>query len=171
MGRPSKLNIRQWAEIERRHINGESLRALGKEFGVSPGTISERISKRIPEHKELAKTIAYAETTFDSLPISDQVTVRSLADDLKGISKHLISAATYGVMTSHRLAGIAHGQIDRIDDADPFSSDSAEIIKGINALTKTSNDAAQLGIELLKANKDQSSEETHIRISGGLPQD
>jgi hypothetical protein len=88
------------------------------------------------------------------LPIGRQRVVIDLAQQLTDISLHLASAAKYGAATAHRLAGIANAQAVMIDDADPLAPESLVALKGIAALTKMSNDASEIGINLLRANKD-----------------
>jgi len=75
---------------------------------------------------------------------------------------HLAGAAKFGSATAHRLAGIAHAQVAKIDDADPM--ESQVVLQGISALTKIANDASQIGVNLLNANKEQ------IKIVNNLPQ-
>jgi hypothetical protein len=165
MARPSKLTDKQWAEIERRNVSGESIRSLAKEFKVSPSIISERISERVPKQKELAKSIACVEVAFDSLTVSEQVSVRSLADTLKAISYHLGGAAKHGAMTAHRLSVIANAQVDRIDESAPLE-ENADTLKHIIAMTKGANDAASIGLNLLAANKDMARPEAESVPSG-----
>ena len=153
MGRPSKLTDKQWAEIERRAVGGETIRSLAKVFKVSASTISERISERVPKHKELAKSLACVEVAFDSLTVSEQVSVRSLADTLKSISFHLGGAAKHGAMTAHRLSVIANAQVEAIDDSASLE-ENTEALKSVMAMTKGANDAAVIGLNLLNANKE-----------------
>ena len=155
MGRPSKLSDSRWSELERRHLAGESIRSLAKEFKLSPGTISERISERVPKQKEIAKSLACAELAFDALTISEQVSVRSLADTLKSISYHLGGAAKHGAMTAHRLSVIASAQVEMIDEAASLEKNT-EALKSVMAMTRGANDAASIGLNLLAANKDAS---------------
>ena len=157
MGRHSKLTDKQWADIEKRIIAGETVRGLAKEYGVSPGTISGRFSNSVQEIKNVANQLVEAETSFAKLNISGQIAARSLADKLKSLSNHLADAAELGARTSHRLAAIANQHSDKIDDAEPEKS--IETIKTIAALTATANEAAKTGLNLLAANKKNASEE------------
>ena len=165
MGRPSKLSAKQWAEIERRNINGESIRSLAKEFKIGASRISERISERIPKHKELAKTLACAEVAFDALSVSEQVSVRTLTDTLKSISFHLGGAAKHGAITAHRLSVIANAQVDRIDETASLA-DNTEALKSVMAMTRGANDAATIGLNLLAANKDMAKPGDALAPSG-----
>ena len=91
---------------------------------------------------------------ISALPVSRQQIVGTLAQRLSNISTHLASAAEYGAATAHRLSGIAHEQVAKIDDADPLNQESMESLRGIAALTKMANEASEIGVNLLRANKD-----------------
>eukprot|EP01034_Spumella_vulgaris_P031468 gene31468-38863_t len=110
MGRKSSLTEKQWSEIERRLIAGEKGRALAKEFGISEAAVPE--------------------TAFSALPISAQISARTLADELKEISLQLAGAARYSAATAHRLAGIAHAKVAEIDDAAPLDDASRVALDG-----------------------------------------
>lgn len=153
MARPSKLTEKQWAEVERRHLAGESIRALAKEFGIAPSNVSARVSKRASVQKAVANQLATAELAFSALPVSEQIAVRNLADELKDISGHLASSAKYGAMTSHRLNAIAHKQTDLIDETGSLE-ENTEALKSVMAFTKVANEAASTGLNLLRANKE-----------------
>lgn len=170
MGRKSVLTPEQWAEIERRHlIDGESVNSLAKEFGVNEGTIRKKINPNSSERKGAEKPLwelAEAKIEADrrvrdisdeiaTLPISRQKIVNDLATKLTNISGHLASAAEYGAATAHRLAGIAHAKAQEIDDAQPLSDESIVSLKGIAALTKLANESSEIGVNLLRANKDE----------------
>lgn len=152
MARPSKLTDAQWTEIGTRLLQGEQAASLAREFGVGKAAISMRFSKRIETVKSVAGQIVQTEKALSLLNLTEQSQAFSLAAGLMDISKHLVGAARYGSMTAHRLAGIANGQVEKIDDAEPL--ESIESLKGIAALTKMANDAAATGINLLNANKD-----------------
>lgn len=155
MGRKSSLTDKQWAEIERRLLKGEAARALAKEFGVSDTAIRKKYSSQQKEIKDVANQLVAAEMAFGSLPLSSQISARTLADELKEISMHLAGAARYGAATAHRLSGIAHAKVAEIDDAAPLNEESLKSLKGIAVLTQLANSAAEIPIGLLKANKDQ----------------
>lgn len=153
-GRPSKLTEKQWEEIAKRVVGGETLSALSKEFGVSKAAISERTGNRSKIVKAAASLIVQTDKALNSLSISERFSAHSLADRLKAISGHLAGAAEFGAATAHRLSGIAHGKVQEIDDADPLDESSMESLKGIAVLTRMANDASDIGINLLKANKE-----------------
>ena len=80
------------------------VRDLRKRFGAQVGKV-----------KSVANQLVAAETAFKSLPISAQISARTLADRLMSISNHLAGAAEYGAATAHRLSGIAHNKVAEIE--------------------------------------------------------
>lgn len=154
MGRKSKLTEKQWAEVGERLLNGESIRGLGREFGVAYSTIRERFSDQHQKIKAVADQLVSVDAALKQLPISAQISAHNLASRLKSISEHLAGAAEYGAMTAHKLSGIAKFKADEIDDADPLGEKSIETLRGIAALTKTANEAGMIGLTLIRASKD-----------------
>lgn len=154
MGRPSKLRDHQWEQIGKRLLQGEKAADLAREFGISKTAISARFSERMGIVKEIAHQVVETERRVEALPIADQLAVRTIADELKAISMHLASAAKYGASTAHRLSALANAQIDKLDDADPLSTQGVASIKALAVLTETANRAAEIPLNLLKANKD-----------------
>jgi len=158
MGRTSKLTDRQWEEIRKRLLMGEKTRQLAREYGVSASRISERFSERIEEIRTVAARVVKAEdalkmiqTEVAAMPISERIATLTMADDMRTISTHLSGAARYGAATAHRLMGIANGQVDKVDDANPM--ESQEVLQAISALTKISNESSKTGIDLINASK------------------
>jgi hypothetical protein len=154
MGRKSALTEKQWQEIEQRLVKGDPCRALAREYGVSEAAIRKRFGTHAKQIKAVANQLATAEVAFAALPISAQISARTLADELKEISTHLAGAARYGAATAHRLSGIAHNKAAEIDDAKPLDAESLESLKGIAVLTKMANESSEIGVNLLRANKE-----------------
>lgn len=167
MGRKSSLTPEQWVEIERRVVvDGESINSLSIEFGINESSIRRKIKPNKAERKNgqkplqvLAHDKVQAEREVKriaeqiaELPIARQQIVSDLAKKLTSISEHLAGAAEYGAMTAHRLAGIANSQVELVDDAEPEKS--FESLKRISALTRLANESSEIGVNLLRANKD-----------------
>lgn len=155
MGRPSKLTDAQWEAVGKRLLAGDSAASLAREFKVSTGLISQRFSKRQKRVQEAAQHIVETERAMSFLNVSEQIAARNLADDLKAISEHLAGAARYGSATAHRLAGIAHSNAAKIDDAQPLDEESIGALKDIAVLTKMANESSEIGLNLLRANKEE----------------
>lgn len=164
MARPSKLTEKQWAQIKDRLLKGDAIGAVAKDFKIGRTTITDRFPGGLKSLKELANQIVSVDSVFAALPVSDRVSVTSLVEELKAISGHLASAARFGSATAHRLAGIAHNQVQLLDDAEPLGEESMDALKGIAVLTRMSNDASVIGINLLNANKES------VKIINNAPQ-
>jgi hypothetical protein len=156
VGRKSKLSEEQWAEVFRRRIEGESRRALAREFQISEASIREREEKngKTAEVQQVARMIVATEAAYKSLPVTAQLSAQNLAGKLRSISESLASAADLGAKTSHRLQALANSEVGKVDDADPLSEDSMTALKGVSALTKLANDSASIALNLLAANKE-----------------
>jgi len=150
-GRPSKLNENQWNEIRKKLLAGERSRDLAKEYGISNSAIRQKFNIQVAEIKTVANQIVTAEQKLHALPISAQIATLTLVDELRSISMHLSSAARFNAATANRLSSIAHAQVEKVDDVDPM--ESQETLQAIAALTKMSNDASKLGMELIVASK------------------
>lgn len=154
MARKSPLTKNQWKEIERRLADNEPGCKLAKEFGVTYNAIKKRFGAHAKDIKSVANQIIETENNLKALPISAQISAVNLASKLRSISEHLAGAAEYGAMTAHRLSGLANSEVQKIDDVDPLQGDSLEKLKGVSALTRLSNDSAEIGLNLLRANKE-----------------
>jgi hypothetical protein len=155
VARPSKLTAQQFREIERRVAAGETIRGLAREYGVAEATLRGRgVSAHTAQVREIAQKLAAAHSELATLPVPQQHLAIQLADELREISQHLAAAARYGSATAHRLAAVAHAQVQALDDAKPLSDASVTTLKGVSALTRLANDAAQVGLNLLKTNED-----------------
>lgn len=153
MGRPSRLTDAQWETIGKRLLKGDKPADLSREFGISKTAISVRFSKRIETVKDVANQLVAVDRAMEQLNVSEQRAARSLADDLRAISEHLAGAARFGAATSHRLAGIANGRLSELPDG-PMTTESRLVLSEVAVMTKASNEAGEIGLNLLKANKE-----------------
>jgi hypothetical protein len=151
MGRKSKLTESQWADVERRMLEGEPVRALAREFGVSEAAIRARKGSQVDAIKSAANQLVAAEQAVRSLPISAQISARNFAHKLQSLSDNLLGAAMHGAATAHRLNALANSEVQKVDDAQPLKS--IEALRGVSSLTKLANDSAAIGLNLLAANR------------------
>jgi hypothetical protein len=148
----SPLTDKQWEQIRVRLLAGEKGRALAREFGVSESAIRKRFGAQTKQIKKVAHQLVKAEQDFSALPISAQISARTLADELKAISMHTAGAARFSAASSHKLAGIANMQVEMIDDTNPMADQG--LLQGIAVLQEMSNKAAVIPTNLLNANKE-----------------
>lgn len=154
MARPSKLSPDQWAEVERRAAQGETARALAREFGVDEAAIRRRVSPQTPRIKEVAAKVVEARQALAVLPVQQQYTALRVADQLMEISTSFAAAAALGARTGHRLHALANSEVCKVDDANPLSAESLTALKGVGVLTKLANEALTPASNLLAANKE-----------------
>ncbi len=155
MARPSKLTEKQWDEIKARILKGEKAADLSREYGVSKTSISERLSERIRTMKAVTNQLVKADSNFKALPVSEQVTVLNLVDELKAMSSNLASAGRYGAINANKLSEMAHEQISTIDDESLANGTCFVALKTAQGLTDMANEASKIPLGLLNANKDQ----------------
>ncbi len=149
MAYPPKIAPSQWAEIERRATAGESVTSLAREFGVSEAALRKRgVSQgKVRKVREVAQKLAAAQAEVDALPPSQQHLALSLAEEMRAVSANLASAARYGSATAQRLAQAAHDEIQRAEVLDEVT------LRSVAMITRTANEAGQLGVQLLKSNE------------------
>ena len=68
----SKLSPAQWAEVFQRHLSGEPMRALAREFGMAENAIRRRISTQCAQVRGVAFALAAARIELAALPVADQ---------------------------------------------------------------------------------------------------
>ena len=152
MGRKSKLTEQQWDEVQNRILEGESMRSLAKEFGVSESSIRAKKSTRVEKIKKVANQVIEAECAVKNLDLNAQLAVNEYASKLRSISSNLMDSALNGSIVSSRLSRIAARKASEINEADPM--ESQEELQAISALNKLGNDAAAIGLNLVKANNE-----------------
>lgn len=149
-----KLTEAQWTEIERRMLDGASVRALAREFHVSETAIRKRKGSQVADMKAVANQLVSAQRALRALPEGSQRTVQMHAERLLVVYEHLGGAALYGAATAHRLAALANGKVQEIDDAAPLDAQSIEALKGVAVLTKLANESASIAVSLMAANRE-----------------
>lgn len=158
MGRKSKLSPKQWENAAKRIAgDGETYEAVAKDYGVSSSTLRKGIEKM----RELAERIAVTDLSaqknsadLSKLPIPQQRIVTGLAATLQSISENLAGAGEWGAKSARRLSWLANTQAEKIADVDPLSPESQPAIAGVALLTKLANSSAEIGLNLLRANKE-----------------
>ena len=144
MARPPKLDPQQRADVSRRLAAGEGVRALAREYRVDPAVISRiGVAQQSQRVKTVAHQLADAQAALAELPNAQQYQAISLAERLRNISSSLAGAAEIGASNAQRLHAMALGQIGAAEGGD------VEALRYVAAATKTANDAASLGLQLI----------------------
>jgi len=156
MGRPSKLSDKQWDEVIRRHLAGESINKLSAEFQVSRAAMSEKISARVAAVKDVANQMVSSERAFKAIPVSDRVHVISVRDRLSVLEDIYLQTADIAARNSMHMHNLASEQKQFIDDANPFKDErSKDAVRAFRAMTQAGNDAMVIPSTLLKASQDR----------------
>ena len=144
-GRPSKLTPEQWSEIGKRVVvGGESMSALGREFGVSQCNISNRFSNSGEDITKAAVNMAAAQDQMAVMTVDEVECVWTLTDQLRTVSGNLATAAVFGSKTAKRLAEIAHGQLRHVGDTQALLTDGQiDVLKIVAGVTKMSSDSSK----------------------------
>lgn len=166
MGRKSSLTAEQWIEIERRHlVDGDSFNKLAADFGVNESSIRRRLKggNGAPGGKNKLHVLAEEKVRADAtnkriseqiaqLPYASQMIVADVARKMANISHHLGSAAEFSAASANRLAMLSNQQLEMVDDIDPIGKSAARLQAGA-ALQKMANSAAEMPLNLVRANK------------------
>jgi len=152
MGRKSKLTESQWADIEKRLLEGEASRALAKEFGVSEGLIRKRKGTRVKQIKAVGNQIVTAELAYRALDSGTREGTQRYAAKLLAISDDMLDGAAHAASTFRQLSAIASTEMQKVDVVDPHLS--LDTLKNVSALTSMANEAAKTPINLIAANKE-----------------
>lgn len=146
MGRPSKLTPDQWAEVQRRALEGESNRSLAKEFGVNEASVRAKVSTQTPRVREIAAKLAHAQEELATLPLVQQHSALTLAEKLRGISRDLAGAAVFGADTARRLKERANAEAIKHLAKPEVDVAGMQVVSG---LTKLANESASIAQSLL----------------------
>lgn len=171
-GRPPKLDDRQKGEIGRRLASGEKaadlIRELKKKHGItiSRSRFSELFSDKIDGIQQLATELSSIEQKVSSLPLSEQCSIRTLADQMKEIGGNLMRAAGHSSKTVETLSDIASRQALKLNRDDP----DMEAVAKISQITFTGNRSSEIAMALAtgkQADKGDSSMLTLAELLGG----
>lgn len=143
-GRPSKLSDRDRAEILRRLALGETPASLCGEFRISRSRFSELFSEKASMVREVATRLADVEREVEALPISEKISVRSLADQLKELGQSLMTTAALNSRTAEIMAGKAVRAAERLGE-----SPTIDDLRLPGAYIEVANKGTTLGVSLL----------------------
>lgn len=158
MSRPPKLTEFQKAEIGRRLALGESGRALAREFGIGEATLRRNFSTQTAKIKNVATRLVSVEGELLEMPVSAQMAVRSLADNMKAAAGNLAKLALIGSDTAVRLATRANLKAAKADEAGGEMDLATQAT--IAGLTLSANRAAAPAVSLLAADQRRPQEES-----------
>lgn len=147
----AKLNRQQWADIERRLLEGESGLSLSKEYGISEGTIRYKFPKKREDMEKAVNATVEARLAVAKLPPSLRLQVEPLADVRMRIIDMQSRSALLAAQTAYKMTQIANTQAEKIDEHKP----DLELARVVHGFIETANKAAYQPVELIKASKAQ----------------
>lgn len=153
MGRKSKLTEKQWAEVQRRMLEGEPRRKIADAFGITEAAIRQRLSSHIKEIKDVANQIVSVEQKLAAMPIATQITTQNYATKLRAISDDMLEGISHAASTFKRLSAIASTEMMKVDETDPMAT--PDRLKAVAVVTEMANNAAKTPINMIAANKDE----------------
>lgn len=175
-GRPSKLTEHRKAEILRRLALGDKPSDLQREYKISGTTFRRNFSGTASKVRNVAVALASAESELETLPISAQISARTLADYLRSTHTNLARAAALGSQVSATLAEKAVGIVGKLGDDFSEKGTARDDLRTVNALSATANESSKIALGLVQANKgkpaegeDGSKEELLREIAAMLP--
>lgn len=155
MGRKSKLTEKQWDEVIRRNLAGESISKLAAEFEVSRSAMTEKISARVSGIKDVANQMVTAERAFRSVPAADRPHVITVRDRLSVLEDIYLQTAEVAARNSMHMHNLAAEQKQFMDDADPLGHPASKAaVKAFTSLTAAGNLAMVVPSTLLKASQE-----------------
>jgi lambda repressor-like predicted transcriptional regulator len=180
MGRKRKLTDDQLQRLQERHIAGESIRSLAKESGIGESSLRALISAQSAQIKSVANQMVSAERAFNKLPISAQISAKTLASKLMRVMDNMASGAELASGSYLRLMMAHNAQAQLVDESDPMGTKegnerAGSALLAMAALGKLANQAAEVPMALVNAMKDGIAGEEDedggavIRVVGGLP--
>lgn len=152
MARKSKLTPDQWNEIQKRILNGENIRPIAREYGISESAVRGKLSTQTEQIKTIASQIVATERALSALPINAQINAQNLASKLRSISDNLADAAAFNAMNARLLSSMANAKLSSIPE-DEFYND-IDSVKNIAGLTAMANEASKIPLQLLALNKE-----------------
>lgn len=177
MGRPRKLSEEHLQRLVERHIAGESIRKLAAEVKMAESSLRALISAQSAQIKSVANQMVSAERAFRELPLSAQITTKTIASRLMRMMDNMAAGAELASGSYMKLMMAHNAQAAKIDEAEPMTAEgSAAAMMAMAALGKLANQVGELPMRFVAAMKDgiagdEDEEEGGpvVRVIGGLP--
>ncbi len=148
----SKLTPRQWAKAKEMYLGGQSLRGIGRNFGVSDTAISKGLGLNPKKEKELAARAFELQKEVEGLSKASQAKYASLLDNLRTASLIQGEKAKIDADTSIHLSRIANRHVRRVETEN--GEIDREQLSNVGALLSEGNKASECGLKLLTIGKE-----------------
>jgi hypothetical protein len=146
MARKSRLTENQWADIGRRHLAGEKLRPLAREFGIGESTAREKISAQTAQVKKVATQIVETQLALNELPIPAQISAQNYAHKLMAIVSNLGDAAIAGSSIAKRVSESTNRHIETLADDELLDEATQKTLMSAGMIASSHG---KLGLEVL----------------------
>lgn len=176
MGRPRKLSEEQLHRLMERHIAGESIRKLAGEAKMAESSLRALISAQSAQIKSVANQMVSAERAFQQLPLSAQITTKTIASRLMRMMDNMAAGSELASGSYMKLMMAHNAQAAKVDEANPMAPETATAMIAMAALGKLANQVGELPMRFVAAMKDgiagdEDDEEGGpvVIVRGGLP--
>lgn len=156
MGRKSKLTPEQWADVDRRLLDGEAARAIARDLGVSEPIIRARKKTRVEKIKDAANQVVAADRAVKELDLPAQRMALSFAQTLQVMSGSVAEAGMIGALNSADLKRMSRAELQKAIDALAAGKvdDAAKALAKMKELGGIANDEAEIAVRLITAQKE-----------------
>ena len=168
MGRRSKLSEKQWAEVIRRHVDGESIRSLAKEFGVGESTIREKISAESAQIKKVSNQIVETNRAVKALPISAQIVAHSRAQRLLAMESLADDVAMAGLGHAKRVSSAISARMEAMQDEELMDGENLKQLMAAGMVINTHSKLGMDALAIASKVKEEPTKNEAVTITGGL---
>ena len=157
MGRKSKFTDKQWEDVDRRLLEGESARSIARDLDCSEAIIRARKKTRVEKIKDAANQVVAADRALKALDLPAQRTALTFAQKLQAMGDGLAEAGMLGAQNAADLKYIGRVELSKalaeLQGGNVAAAAAAlERVKQLGALA---NDEADIAVRLTTAQKDQ----------------
>lgn len=170
MGRKAKLTPQQIKHYQDRHVEGESIRSLAKEAGVSEVTLRGYIGETARKINNVANQIVAADWALKSLPIAAQAQAQDRAARIQRMKANLESGMEMLSGNFMRLASMSQTELSKVDETALTEDSTIERLRSVSRLTAMANTSVEVPMRMAAAlAQAETQDENVVTFQGGLP--
>lgn len=170
MGRKAKLTPQQIKRYQDRHVEGESIRSLAKEAGVSEVTLRGYIGEAARKINSVANQIVATDLALKSLPISAQVQAQDRAARIQRMKANLESGMEMLSGNFMRIAAMTQTELSKVDETDLLSEKMIDRLRSVSRLTQMANTSVEVPMRMAAAlGPSSDGDDGSLTIQGGMP--
>lgn len=170
MGRKAKLTPQQIKHYQDRHVEGESIRSLAKEAGVSEVTLRGYIGETARKINHVANQIVATDLALKSLPIAAQTQAQDRAARIQRMRANLESGMEMLSGNFMRIAAMTQTELAKVDETDLLSEKTIDRLRSVSRLTQMANTSVEVPMRLTAVlNSSGGGDDGPTIIQGGMP--